>query len=60
MILPSEFNIDLIKAKSNDNGSEFLYVIYSGYLVSHITSLTRLTGRSHNLIDNIMSNVITE
>ena len=60
MILPSEFNIDLIKAKSNDNGSEFLYVIYSGYLVPHITSLTRLTSKSHNLIDNIMSNVITE
>ena len=39
---------------------EFLDIIYSSYLILHITSPTRLTGRSHTLIDNIMSNVITE
>ena len=39
---------------------EFLDIIYSSYLILHITSLTRLPSRSHTLIDNIMSNVITE
>ena len=56
IILLGDFNIDLIKT----NSSEFLDIIYSSYLISHITSPTRLTSRSHTLIDNIISNVITE
>ena len=60
IILLGDFNIDLIKTNSNNNAPEFLDIIYSSYLIPHITSPTRLTGRSHTLIDNIMSNVITE
>ena len=56
IILLGDFNIDLIKT----NSSEFLDIIYSSYLIPHITSPTRLTSRSHTLIDNIISNVITE
>ena len=62
-ILPrivGDFNIDLIKANSRNNASKFLDIIYSNYLIPHITSPTRLTNRSHTLIDNVMSNVITE
>ena len=50
----------MIKTNTNNNASEFHDIIYSSYLISHITSPTRLTSRSHTLIDNIMSNVITE
>ena len=59
-ILLGDFNIDLIKTNSNNNAFEFIDIIYSSYLVPHITSPTRLTIRSHTLIDNIMSNVITK
>ena len=55
-----DFNIDLIKSNSNANASEFLDVIYSSNLLPHITSPTRLTSRSHNLIDNIFSNINEE
>ena len=60
IILLGDFNIDLIKTNTNNNASEFLEIIYSSYLTPHITSPTRLTSRSHTLIDNIMSTVITK
>ena len=60
IILLGDFNIDLIKTNTNNKSSEFLDIIYSSYLIPHITSPTRLTSRSHTLIDNIISNVITE
>ena len=60
IILLGDFNIDLIKTNTNNNASEFLDIIYSSYLIPHITSPTRLTSRSHTLIDNTISNVITE
>ena len=60
IILLCDFNIDLIKTNTDNNASEFLEIIYSSYLIPHITSPTRLTSRSHTLIDNIMSNIITE
>ena len=60
MILLGDFNIDLIKTNTNKNTSEFFDIIYSSYLIPRITSPTRLTSRSHTLIDNIMNNVITE
>ena len=60
IILLGDFNIDLIKANTNNKSSEFLDIIYSSYLIPHITSPTRLTSRSHTLIYNIISNVITE
>ena len=63
-IMPTDvdFNIDLIKTNSNNNNaSECFDIIYSSYLIPHITcSVTRLTRRSHTLIDNVMSNVILE
>ena len=40
--------------------SEFLDVIYSSYLISHISFPTRLTRKSHTLIVNITGNVITK
>ena len=60
IIILGDFNIDLIKTNTNNNASEFLDIIYSSYLIPHITSPTRLTSRSHTLIDNTISNVITE
>ena len=60
VILLGDFNIDLIKSNSNANTSEFLDVIYSSNLLPHITSLSRLTSRSHTLIDNIFSNINEE
>ena len=60
IILLGDFNIDFIKTNTNNNASEFLDIIYSSYLIPHITSSTRLTSRSHTLIDNTISNVITE
>ena len=60
IILLGDYNIDLIKTNSNNNAFEFLDVIYSSHLIPHITSPSRLTSRSHTLIDNIMSNVITK
>ena len=60
VILLGDFNIDLIKSNSNSNTSEFLDVIYSSNLLPHITSLSRLTSRSHTLIDNIFSNINEE
>ena len=60
IILLGDFNIDLIKTNTNNNASEFLDIIYSSYLIPHVTSPTRLTSRSHTLIDNIICNVITE
>ena len=60
VILMGDFNIDLIKSNSNANASEFLDVIYSSNLLPHITSPTRLTSRSHTLIDNIFSNINEE
>ena len=58
MIKTSISTNSIFRLKSN--ASEILDIIYSGDLVPHITSLTRLTSISHTLIDNIMSNVITE
>ena len=60
IILLGDFNTDLIKTNTNNNASEFCYIIYSSYLIPHITSVTRSTSRSHTLIDNILSNIITE
>ena len=62
MLTDVDFNIDLIKTNSNNNNaSEFFDIIYSSYLIPHITSsVTRLTSRSHTLIDNIMNNVVLE
>ena len=60
ILLLDDFNIDLIKTNSINNASEFLDIIYSSYLIPYITSPTGLTSRSHSLIDNIISNVITE
>ena len=60
IILLGDFNIDLIKTNTNNNASEFLDIIYSSYLIPHITSIIRLTSRNHALIDNIISNVITK
>ena len=60
IVLLGDFNIDLINENSNSNASEFLDIIYSSYLIPHITSPTRLTSRSHGWIDNGMGNVITE
>ena len=58
---PKEFNSLFLKSltnklsKESNNASEFLDIIYSGYLIPHITSPIRLISRSHTLIDNIMS-----
>ena len=60
IILLGDFIIDLIKTNLNNNASEFPDIIYSSYIIPHITSPTRLTSRSHNQIDIIMSNVTTE
>ena len=60
IILLGDFNIDLIKINTYNNSSEFLDIIYSSYLIPRITFPTRLTSRSHTLIDNAISNVITE
>ena len=60
VILLEDFNIDLIKSNSNANASEFLGVIYSRNLFSHITSTARLTSKNHTLIYNITSNINEE
>ena len=60
IMLLGDFNIDLIKTNSNNNTSQFFNIIQLSYLIPHITSPTKLTSRSHTLIGNIMSNVITE
>ena len=60
IILLGDLKIELIKTNSNNNVSAFLEIIYSSYLIPHIISSTRLTSRSHTLIDTVMSNIITE
>ena len=60
IILLGDVNTGLIKTNSNNNASEFLYIIYSSYLIPRIASPTRLTDRSYTIIDNIMNNVTTE
>ena len=57
VILLGDFSIDLIKCDWNKNVSEFLDIIYSTNLVPNITPPTRLTIRSHTLIDNIFSSI---
>ena len=60
VILLGDFIIVLIKSNSNANASEFLDVIYPRNPFAHITSSTRLTSRSHTLIENIISNINEE
>ena len=60
VILLQDLNIDLIKSNSDANGSKFLGAIYSSNLFSHITSVCRLTSKSHTLIYNIISNINEE
>ena len=60
IILLGDFKTDLAKSTSNANASEFLDVIYSNNLLSHITSPNRLRSRSHTIIDNIISNINEE
>ena len=60
VILPGDFNIDLLKCDSNNNVSDFLDIIYSTNILPNITSPTRLTSCSQTLTDNFFSSVVND
>ena len=54
--LSGDFNIDLLKADTDEKVSEFYNSLTSNLFVPHITLPTRITSHSQTLIDNIFSN----
>ena len=56
VVLPGDFNADLLKYDKDCNVSDFLDTMYSNLLLPHIASPTRVTLNSETLIDNIFSN----
>ena len=56
VVLPEDFNADQLKYDQNSDISEFLDLMYSSVLLSHIFSPTLTTKSSATLIDNIFTN----
>ena len=56
VVLPGDFNADLLKYDQNSNISDFLDLMYSSILLPHIFSPTCTASSSATLIDNIIIN----
>ncbi|XP_065675763.1 uncharacterized protein LOC136091972 [Hydra vulgaris] len=56
IFIMGDFNIDLIKASSDNSISEYLNTIASNNFLPFISLPTRITNQSSTLIDNIFSN----
>ena len=55
LVLLGDFNADLLKYDQYSNISDFLDLMYSSLLLSHIFSSTHTTASSATLIDNIFT-----
>ena len=55
VVLPGDFNADLLKYNKDINISDFLDIMYSN-LLPHIASPTRVTSKPGTITDNIFSN----
>ena len=58
--LLGDFNLDLIKADSNDLTNQFLDILFSSGFIPLITKPTRVTSHSATLIDNIFTNILDD
>ena len=59
-ILMDDFNIDILKYDTNNDSAAFLDMMYENFLLSYVSSPTRITSRSQALLDNIFSNIIED
>ena len=50
-----DFNIDFLKCDTNTDSATFLDSMYTNFLLSYISSPTRVTTHSKTLIDNTFS-----
>ena len=60
IILMCDFNIDILKYDTNNDSASFLDMMYENFLLSYVSSPTRITSRSQTLLDNIFSNIIED
>ena len=60
IILMGDFNIDILKYDTNNDSAAFLDMMYENFLLSYVSSPTRITSRSQALLDNIFSNIIED
>ena len=60
IILMCDFNIDILKYDTNNDSAAFLDMMYENFLLSYVSSPTRITSRSQALLDNIFSNIIED
>ena len=60
IILMGDFNIDILKYDTNNDSAAFLDMMYENFLLSYVSSPTRITSRSQTLLDNIFSNIIED
>ena len=51
-----DYNIDLLKDNSDRPTHDYLYFVYSHYLVPSILFPTRITEKSTTIIENILTN----
>ena len=58
LFLIGDFNVDLLKANSNKDFSEYLDIWYSYHFLPHIILPTRVTDISGTIIDNIFFNSV--
>ena len=58
LFLIGDFNVDLLKANSKKDFSEYLDIWYSYHLLPHIILPTRVTDISSTIIDNIFFNSV--
>ena len=60
IILMGDFNIDILKYDTNNDSAAFLEMMFENFFLPYISLPTRVTPRSHTLIDNIFSNIIED
>ena len=53
IVLMGDFNIDLLKYGTEKDSTNFLDSIYASFLLSYISTTSRVTPRSKTLTDNI-------
>ena len=53
IVLMEDFNIDFLKYDTEKDSTNFLDSIYASFLLSYISTTSRVTPRSKTLIDNI-------
>ena len=60
LYMMADYNIDLLKDKESPSTGEFLDILYRNHVVPLITKPTRNTNRTATLIDNILTNNISD